>query len=105
MHKSTCGAYARSTKEPCKAKALANGRCVNHGGLSTGAKTPEGKHRLSVALKERMANGHMEKAKAGWLASGGREILRHKALRREKLKRLRKEYFRDMYASRIVLDY
>ncbi len=91
MHKSNCGAYARSTGNPCKAKALANGRCVNHGGLSTGAKTPEGKHRLSLALKHRMASGQMEKAKAGyqaWLASGGREILRRKALRREWLKRL-----------------
>ena len=71
-------------------------------GLSLGAKTIEGKRTLSLALKERMANGQMEKAKAGyqaWLASGGREILRLKALRREQLKRLRKEYFRDMYCA------
>lgn len=31
-----CGAHARSTGQPCKAKALANGRCRLHGGLSTG---------------------------------------------------------------------
>ena len=91
MHKLTCGAYARSTGRPCIAKALANGKCRRHGGLSSGAKTIEGKLTLSLALKERMANGQMEKAKAGykaWLASGGREILRRKALRREWLKRL-----------------
>ncbi len=38
-----CGAWARSTGQPCKAKALPNGRCRCHGGLSTGAKTPEGR--------------------------------------------------------------
>ena len=96
-----CKAYARSTGKPCKAKALKNGKCKCHGGLSTGAKTPEGKERLSIALKKRMADGQMKKAKDGyqvWLAAGGREILSREALRREWLKRLRKKYFRDMYA-------
>lgn len=36
-----CGAYARTTGEPCKSPAMANGRCRMHGGKSTGA--PEGK--------------------------------------------------------------
>jgi len=36
-----CGARTRSG-EPCKALALANGRCRNHGGLSTGPKTKAG---------------------------------------------------------------
>ena len=36
-------AYARSTGLPCRAKALSSGRCKLHGGLSTGAKTLEGK--------------------------------------------------------------
>jgi hypothetical protein len=47
-----CGAYARSTGQPCKAKALANGRCKNHGGLSTGPKTTEGKARALANLKQ-----------------------------------------------------
>ena len=47
-----CGAYARSTGNPCKAKALANGRCKNHGGLSTGPKTPEGKAKALANLKQ-----------------------------------------------------
>ena len=91
--KSKCNAYAHSTGEACKAKALANGKCRNHGGLSTGPKTAEGKERLSLALTERMHNGQKEKAMSAyqaWLASGGREILRRKSLRRELLKRIKK---------------
>lgn len=38
-----CRAYARSTGLPCRAKAMPNGKCRQHGGLSTGAKTLEGK--------------------------------------------------------------
>jgi hypothetical protein len=34
---------------PCRAQALQNGRCKNHGGLSTGPRTPEGKARQSAA--------------------------------------------------------
>ena len=52
MAKVQCGAYARSTGQPCKAKALANGRCKNHGGLSTGPRTPEGKARALANLKQ-----------------------------------------------------
>ena len=47
-----CGAYARSTGKPCRAKALANGRCKNHGGMSTGPKTVEGKARALANLKQ-----------------------------------------------------
>lgn len=31
-----CGAHARSTGEPCRAPAMANGRCKFHGGKSPG---------------------------------------------------------------------
>ena len=71
-----CGAHARSTGEPCKAKALPNGRCRNHGGLSTGPKTPEGRKAIAQASRQRMASGGKEKALAGlkaWLDAGGRE--------------------------------
>ena len=71
-----CGAHARSTGEPCRAKALPNGRCRNHGGLSTGPKTPEGRKAISQASRQRMASGGKEKALAGlraWLDAGGRE--------------------------------
>ena len=37
-----CGARAKSTRKPCRAPAMANGRCRLHGGKSTGPKTPEG---------------------------------------------------------------
>jgi len=43
LYKIECRAYARSTGLPCRAKALANGKCRLHGGLSTGAKTYQGK--------------------------------------------------------------
>ena len=50
--KKKCGAYARSTGKPCQAKALANGRCRLHGGMSTGPKTAEGKKAALMNLKQ-----------------------------------------------------
>ena len=47
-----CGAFARSTGKPCRIKALANGRCKLHGGLSTGPKTTEGKAKALANLKQ-----------------------------------------------------
>jgi len=47
-----CGAFARSTGEPCNRKALANGRCRNHGGMSTGPKTAGGKAKALANLKQ-----------------------------------------------------
>ena len=94
-HKKLCGAYARSTGKPCRCKALRNGRCKLHGGLSTGPKTPEGKAKIAQATKHRMANGQLELAKEGfqrWLANGGRERLSRLAIRRNQLKRMRALY-------------
>jgi len=90
-----CEAYARSTGLPCQAKALANGRCRNHGGMSTGPRTAEGKKAIGEATAKRMASGQQEKALAGlkaWLDAGGREYLSklHQARfkRRQWLKRI-----------------
>jgi hypothetical protein len=47
-----CGAFARSIGKPCQRKALANGRCRNHGGMSTGPKTQEWKARALANLKQ-----------------------------------------------------
>ena len=45
-----CGARTKSTGLPCKRPALrGRSRCKLHGGLSTGAKTPEGKARQRIA--------------------------------------------------------
>jgi len=57
-----CGARCRDG-HPCKAKAVVNtindkpinGRCRMHGGLSSGAKTVEGKQRCREAAKRGMA--------------------------------------------------
>ena len=35
---------------PCKTRAMANGRCRMHGGLSTGPRTAEGIERIRLAL-------------------------------------------------------
>lgn len=73
-----CGAYARSTGQPCKAKTLANGRCKNHGGLSTGPRTLEGRKSIGAATRLRMASGQQERALKGfyrWLEGGGRAYL------------------------------
>ena len=83
--KKQCGAHARSTGAPCKAKALPNGRCKLHGGLSTGPKTQEGRQAVGAATKARMAAGQSQKAQEGrtrWLDTGGREHLARLAKRR-----------------------
>ena len=88
-YKNTCDAYARSTGKPCQAKALPNGRCKNHGGLSTGPKTPEGRKAIAEATRQRMASGQQERALEGfcrWLEGGGREMLSR--LAKERFKRL-----------------
>jgi len=44
-----CGARTKATGQPCKRKDVyANGRCKLHGGLSTGARTPEGKKKSAL---------------------------------------------------------
>ena len=49
-HGPRCGAKTR-TGSPCKRKPeLGKRRCRNHGGLSTGARTPEGRARALAAL-------------------------------------------------------
>tara|TARA_R100001377_G_scaffold81723_1_gene61424 strand:- start:59 stop:310 length:252 start_codon:yes stop_codon:yes gene_type:complete len=68
LHKKECGAYARSTQLPCKAKALPNGKCKLHGGLSTGPKTTKGKLKALMNLKyvkdklERQDPNHLREA-------------------------------------------
>ena len=47
-----CGARTRKGTA-CLRKALSNGRCPNHGGLSTGPRTEAGKQRISEAQKSR----------------------------------------------------
>ena len=39
---------------PCKAKALKNGRCRNHGGLSTGPRSEAGRAKVTKATREGM---------------------------------------------------
>ena len=98
-----CGAYARSTGQPCQAKALANGRCKNHGGLSKGATTLEGRQAIAEAARQRMASGQQERVLAGfyrWLEGDGRQILSRLAKNREKRKRWKRLMLKSTHASR-----
>ncbi len=45
-----CGAKTRRGTS-CQRKALRNGRCRNHGGMSTGPRTPEGRRRALANLR------------------------------------------------------
>lgn len=47
-----CGARTRRG-DPCQRKALANGKCRNHGGCSTGPRTELGRNRISEAQRRR----------------------------------------------------
>ena len=86
----TCGAFARSTGRPCCANAMLNGRCRNHGGLSTGPTTPEGQRAVALATSQRMRTGQRERALEGlrkWLEEGGKEKLSKLATLREERRR------------------
>ena len=83
--KKQCGAHARTTGNPCKAKALPNGRCKLHGGMSSGPTTLDGRRAVGAAAKMRLCNGGLEKLQEGfqkWLDAGGREHLSWLAKRR-----------------------
>lgn len=87
-----CNAYARSSGQICKAKAQANGKCKNHGGLSTGPRTLAGKAKVAEATKQRMDRGQKEIAKAGfqrWLNNGGRKHLAECSRRRQLAKQMK----------------
>jgi hypothetical protein len=51
IYKKICSARRRRDAGPCLAAPLENGRCKWHGGMSTGAKTPEGKARQLEGLR------------------------------------------------------
>jgi len=103
--KTQCGAYARSTGRPCQAKALTNGRCKNHGGMSNGPNTLEGRQAISEATRQRMASGQQERVLKGfysWLeGGGGREMLSRRAKNREKRKRWKRLMLESTHASRM----
>jgi hypothetical protein len=46
-----CAAKTR-TGRPCVRRAMTNGRCPNHGGMSTGPKTDAGRKRIAEGAKE-----------------------------------------------------
>jgi hypothetical protein len=55
QRKQPCGAKTRSG-HPCLRRGLGRGgRCANHGGASTGPRTPEGRQRVAEAQRRRWA--------------------------------------------------
>jgi len=88
-----CGAYARTTGNTCQAKALCNGKCKNHGGLSTGPKTPEGREAIAQSTRQRMTSQRRMRVLEGfyrWLEGGGALTLSRLAKAREFKKRLQR---------------
>ena len=67
-----CGARRKRDGKPCQGPAMANGRCRFHGGLSTGARTAEGKER---ARKAPLRHGHYS-AEAKAARAEGRQAVR-----------------------------
>jgi hypothetical protein len=58
-----CGAFARSTGNPCRAPGNGRGgRCKLHGGMSTGPKTEQGRERLREAMKHRWRRKRSEES-------------------------------------------
>ena len=55
-----CGARTRRGTA-CIRKALGNGRCPNHGGLSTGPRTADGRYRIAVAQTARWRRWRAER--------------------------------------------
>ena len=66
--KKRCRAYARSTGQPCHAKALANGRCRLHVRLSTGPTSEAGRKRIGEAARGRLAAGDQTELLGGFRA-------------------------------------
>jgi hypothetical protein len=48
----TCGAYARTTAQPCKNASMANGRCRMHGGKA-GRKPTHGRYTRAAKAERR----------------------------------------------------
>jgi hypothetical protein len=72
-----CGAKTRPGT-PCRRPVMQNGRCRLHGGLSTGPKTPEGRHRIRLALlKHGRYTKEAKQERLEWreLVRASREIL------------------------------
>lgn len=60
-----CGAKTRKGT-PCQAQGLGRGgRCKNHGGMSTGPRTPEGRERAHAALRAWHERKHLRSAEPG----------------------------------------
>ncbi len=52
IEKRPCGAKTRKGA-PCRRQGLANGRCRNHGGCSTGPRTAEGREAIANCQRQR----------------------------------------------------
>jgi hypothetical protein len=68
-----CGAKRKANAQPCRAPAMANGRCHKHGGASTGPRTAKGVERCR---------------RAPWKHGGRAAIAREAARERGEVRRL-----------------
>ena len=77
-----CGAKTRKGT-PCQCPAMKNKRCRVHGGLSTGAKTPEGIERIRKAVTKHGRYSQAAKAESRYV----RELMKQTRAVLEELKR------------------
>jgi hypothetical protein len=101
----TFGAYARSTGNPCQAKAMTNCRCKNHCVMSIGPKTLEGRQTIAQATRKRMVSEGCVRVLEGfyrWLDGGCREILSMLA-RAVKSVRGRKQLIEKIHKLKIII--
>jgi hypothetical protein len=68
-----CRAHARTTGQPCRCPAMANGRCKLHGGKSPGA--PQGVKNGNFAHGQRTQQAARQRRELRGLLKGVRELL------------------------------
>ena len=64
--KIACAAKTR-TGSPCMRRAMGNGRCTNHGGLSSGPKTDAGRKRIVDAQRRRWDRWRSQRASTAFV--------------------------------------
>jgi hypothetical protein len=74
-----CGARSRRGTE-CQRRALDNGRCRNHGGLSTGPKTAAGRQRISEGQRRRWADWRSCPTSTNFAPSTRKRVCAHHGL-------------------------
>jgi hypothetical protein len=90
-----CGAHNRAG-QPCRAPAMANGRCHRHGGASTGPRTPKG-HAAARAASYR--HGYWSQEQQTWRAAVRAMLRRARKVSRMDPEALKAEFHARLQAA------